>query len=77
MTSKNTNANTNTTTQSIPKPESVTTESAAQSVTAMDELNKKAVKICSEKGINESVKFMFNPTGNRQLSYSEMRSRFG
>ena len=43
----------------------------------LDDLNKEALKILQTKGEEEAVKFMFNPTGDRQLSYSEMRSRFG
>lgn len=41
------------------------------------ELNKKAMQILQKDGSKEVVKFMFNPTGTRQLSYSEMRARFG
>ena len=43
----------------------------------LDDLNKEALKILQSKGQEEAVKFMFNPTGDRPLSYSEMRSRFG
>jgi hypothetical protein len=43
----------------------------------LDNLNKEALKILQTKGEEEAVKFMFNPTGDRPLSYSEMRSRFG
>ena len=43
----------------------------------LDDLNKEALKILQTKGEEEAVKFMFNPTGDRPLSYSEMRSRFG
>jgi hypothetical protein len=43
----------------------------------LDDLNKEALKILQTKGDEEAVKFMFNPTGDRPLSYSEMRSRFG
>ena len=43
----------------------------------MNEENKKALKILIEKGGDEAVKHMFNPTGEKQLSYAEMRERFG
>ena len=43
----------------------------------LDDLNKEALKILQTKGDEEAVKFMFNPTGDRPLSYAEMRSRFG
>ena len=41
------------------------------------ELNKKAMSIMNEDGSEEAVKYMFNPTGKRQLTYAEMRSMFG
>ena len=43
----------------------------------MDDLNKQGLKILQTKGEEEAIKFMFNPTGDRQLSYAEMRYRFG
>jgi len=43
----------------------------------LDDLNKEALKILQTKGDEEAVKFMFNPTGDRPLLYSEMLSRFG
>ena len=43
----------------------------------LDNLNKEALKILQTKGEEEAIKFMFNPTGDRQLSYAEMRYRFG
>jgi hypothetical protein len=43
----------------------------------MNEENKKALKILIEKGGDEAVKHMFNPTGEKQLSYAEMRERYG
>tara|TARA_B110000495_G_C22467959_1_gene290500 strand:+ start:98 stop:529 length:432 start_codon:yes stop_codon:yes gene_type:complete len=44
----------------------------------MDDANKKAMNVWSEKGTEEAVKHMFTDqkTG-RTLSYSEMRSRYG
>ena len=44
----------------------------------MDERNKKAYKVLATKGEAAAVKHMFtdDKTG-RQLSYSEMRSRYG
>ena len=43
----------------------------------MNEENKKALKILIGKGGDEAVKHMFNPTGEKQLSYAEMRERYG
>ena len=43
----------------------------------MNDENKKALKILIEKGGDEAVKHMFNPTGEKQLSYAEMRERYG
>ena len=39
--------------------------------------NAKAMDILCKEGSDEAVKYMFNPTGKRQLSYAEMRSMFG
>ena len=47
------------------------------STISMNEENKKALKILIEKGGDEAVKHMFNPTGEKQLSYAEMRARYG
>ena len=43
----------------------------------MDEDNKKATVIAETQGWNAAVKYMFNPTGKQELSYAEMRARFG
>lgn len=43
----------------------------------LDNLIKETLNILQTKGQEEAVKFMFNPTGDRPLSYAEMRSRFG
>ena len=43
----------------------------------MDDLNKQALNILQTKGEEEAIKFMFNPTGDKPLSYAEMRYRFG
>jgi hypothetical protein len=43
----------------------------------MDEANQKVIQIAAEKGVDEAVKHMFNPTGDKQLSYAEMRERYG
>ena len=43
----------------------------------MDDANKKAYNILLTQGADAAVKHMFNPSGDRELSYSEMRSRFG
>jgi len=47
------------------------------SITGMNDDNKKVMLIASEKGVDEAVKHMFNPTGEKQLSYAEMRERYG
>ena len=47
------------------------------SIISMNEENKKALKILVEKGGDEAVKHMFNPTGDKKLSYAEMRERYG
>ena len=39
--------------------------------------NAKALNIMKTEGSDAAVKYMFNPTGKRQLSYAEMRMRFG
>ena len=43
----------------------------------MDEANQKVMQIAAEKGVDEAVKHMFNPTGEKQLTYAEMRERYG
>jgi hypothetical protein len=47
------------------------------SIISMNEENKKALKILNEEGCDDAVKYMFNPTGEKQLSYAEMRERYG
>ena len=39
--------------------------------------NAKALNIMKTEGSDAAVKYMFNPTGKRQLSYAEMRMMFG
>lgn len=39
--------------------------------------NAKALNIMRTEGSDAAVKYMFNPTGKRQLSYAEMRMMFG
>ena len=65
---------TNTTTVKTDSPENT---SKTKIPYVLDDLNKEALKILQTKGEEEAVKFMFNPTGDRPLSYAEMRSRFG
>ena len=43
----------------------------------MNDDNRKVMLIAAEKGVDEAVKHMFNPTGEKQLSYAEMRERYG
>jgi len=54
-----------------------TTNNTINTDISMNEENKKALKILIEKGGDEAVKHMFNPTGEKQLSYAEMRERYG
>jgi hypothetical protein len=72
---------TNTTNTTTVKTDSTVTKEKNTSKTnipyVLDDLNKEALKILQTKGEEEAIKFMFNPTGDRPLSYSEMRSRFG
>lgn len=65
---------TNTTTVKTDSPENTSKPNIPY---VLDDLNKEALKILQTKGEEEAVKFMFNPTGDRPLSYSEMRTRFG
>ena len=39
--------------------------------------NAKAINIMRTEGSDAAVKYMFNPTGTRQLSYAEMRMMCG
>jgi hypothetical protein len=43
----------------------------------MDTANKEALLVMGTKGTEAAVKHMFNPTGDRELSYAEMRARYG
>ena len=44
----------------------------------MDKANKEAVDVMANEGMEAAVKYMFtDQETSRQLSYSEMRSRFG
>lgn len=43
----------------------------------LDEANKKAVAILVKEGPDKAVEHMFNPTGQKQLSYAEMRALYG
>ena len=45
---------------------------------AMDENNKKALDVMAKEGMDAAVKHMFtDQKSGRQLSYAEMRSRYG
>ena len=44
----------------------------------MDETNKKALDVMKNKGMDEAIKHMFtDQVSGRQLSYGEMRMRYG
>jgi len=84
MSSKTDNASVtqNTSKQTDTKSQNTAGESEEQGQTqslpnGMTPENAKAVSIMRTEGGDAAVKYMFNPTGKRQLSYAEMRSRFG
>lgn len=44
----------------------------------MDNTNKKAMDVLQTKGMNAAIDYMFkDPDTGRQLSYAEMRDRYG
>ena len=43
----------------------------------MDELNKKAATVMKNEGMEAAVKHMFTGENGKQLSYAEMRERYG
>ena len=43
----------------------------------MDDLNKKAATVMKEEGMEAAVKHMFTGENGKQLSYAEMRARYG
>ena len=43
----------------------------------MDDANRDALKVLKESGSEAFVEHCFNPTGKKQLTYSEMRMRYG
>jgi len=43
----------------------------------MDSNNKEALLVMGTKGTDAAYEYMMNPTGDRPLSYAEMRERFG
>ena len=52
-------------------------KATSRTINGMDADNAKALDIMTKEGPEAAVKHMFNPTGERQLSYAEMRMRFG
>ena len=67
----------NTTNTTTVKNDSLENTSKTKIPYVLDNLIKETLNILQTKGQEEAVKFMFNPTGDRPLSYAEMRSRFG
>jgi hypothetical protein len=57
--------------------ESKKQEQSKSSQNGMTPENSKALHIMKTEGSDVAVKYMFNPTGKRQLSYAEMRMMFG
>ena len=51
--------------------------SAKTTNVCMDEENKKAIKTLMTEGDDAFIKHVFNPTGEKPLTYSEMRAKFG
>ncbi len=49
----------------------------SSTINEMNDENAKAYEILNKEGSEAAVKHMFNPTGKRQLTYAEMRMRFG
>ena len=43
----------------------------------LDDANKKAGEILLTQGNAAFIKHVFNPTGEKELSYAEMRARYG
>lgn len=43
----------------------------------MDSNNKEVLLVMGTKGMDAAYDYMMNPTGDRPLSYAEMRERFG
>jgi len=43
----------------------------------MDDLNKKAATVMKEEGMDAAVKNMFTGEKGQQLSYAEMRAKYG
>jgi hypothetical protein len=52
-------------------------DNSVNNTTGMNNDNRKVIVIAAEKGVDEAVKHMFNPTGEKQLTYAEMRERYG
>ena len=54
------------------------TEGSAKTTNVdMDEENKKAINTLITEGDDAFIKHVFNPTGKKPLTYSEMREKFG
>ena len=82
ITSPDTNPDTNPDTKSPntrekSKIQDNTTKASDKKNNGMTPENAKAIHILKTKGSEKAVEYMFNPTGERQLSYAEMRSMFG
>ena len=78
MSSKTDNTNTKTTVEQ--SNEGCGTKEQSQrksSPNGMTPENAKAINIMRTEGSGAAVKYMFNPTGKRHLSYAEMRMMFG
>ena len=54
-----------------------TNETAKVTNSDMNEENKKAIKTLMTEGGDAFIKHVFNPTGDKPLTYSEMREKFG
>ena len=64
--------------KTIEKKEVKPTKNSSEKKPVMDEANKKALNVLVKNGEKAFVKHVFTDQySGRQLSYSEMRSRFG
>ena len=55
----------------------VVEDSKQSSNSKMDEKNKEAIKVLAEQGDNAFIKHVFTGDNGKQLTYSEMRARYG
>ena len=59
------------------EPQSVKEKLNVESKNTNNDMNQKAINMLVGGKSKKAVEFMFNPTGKQQLTYAEMRARFG